>query len=76
MSTMDADLFLMIGSIISLLAFPALVGAFSESRPPRAAAILIMIGGGLIVLAVTQHPGGYAFQDVPDVFTRVIARFL
>ena len=75
MSSMDTDLFLVLGSIIAILAFPALVGAYSESRPPRAAAILIMIGGGLIILAVTQHPGGYAFQELPQVLTRVIGRY-
>lgn len=72
---MDTDLFLVLGVGISILAMPALIGAFSESRPPRAAAIMVMIGGGLIVLAVTQHPGGYALTEVPDALTRVIGRY-
>lgn len=72
---MDADLFLVIGSAVLVLALPALIGAFSESRPPRAAAILVLIGGGLVVLAVTQNPGGYAFDDVPQALTRVIGRY-
>lgn len=72
---MDTDLFLVLGVGIAVLALPALIGAFSESRPPRAAAILVMIGGGLVVLAVTQHPGGYAINDVPHALTRVIGRY-
>lgn len=72
---MDTDLFLVIGAAILVLAVPAIVGAFSESRPPRAAAVLVMIGGGLLVLAVTQHPGGYALQDIPHALTRVIGRY-
>lgn len=72
---MDTDLFLVIGTAILVLAVPAIVGAFSESRPPRAAAVLVMIGGGLLVLAVTQHPGGYALQDIPHALTRVIGRY-
>jgi hypothetical protein len=72
---MDTDLFLVIGSAVLVLALPALIGAFSESRPPRAAAILVLIGGGLVVLAVTQNPGGYAFDDVPHALTRILGRY-
>ena len=72
---MDTDLFLVIGSAVLVLALPALVGAFSEDRPPRAGAILVLIGGALVVLAVTQKTGGYGFDDVPLALTRVIGRF-
>lgn len=72
---MDTDLFLVLGIVITVLAVPALVSAFSESRPPRAAAIMVMIGGGLLVFAVTQHPGGYAVEDVPEALIRVVARY-
>ena len=72
---MTNDLFLVMGIVIGLFAFPSLVGAFSESRPPRAAAILLMIGGGFIAIAVTQQPGGYSIEKLPDVFTRVIAYY-
>lgn len=70
------DLFLVLGLVVATLAIPSVISAFSESRTPRAAAILVMIGGGLIALAVTQQPGGYSFGDIPDVFTRVIAHYL
>jgi hypothetical protein len=50
--------------------------AFSESRPPRAAAILFLIGGTLIVLALTQGATRYTFADLPEVLSRVIARYL
>ncbi len=73
---MTNDLYLVLGLIIAALAVPSLIGAFSESRPPRAAAILGLIGGGLIVLAVTQRPGGYSFGDVPGAFTRVVAHYV
>jgi len=73
---MDADLFFAIGIVVVVLAIPAIVSAFSDSRPPRAGAIMIMIGGGLIALAVWQKPGGYALGDLPDIFTRVIGRWL
>ena len=73
---MTNDLFFVLGLIISALAIPSVISAFSESRTPRAAAIMFMIGGGLIAIAVTQQPGGYAFKDIPDVFTRVIAHYV
>ena len=73
---MTNDVFLVIGCIIIALAIPSIISAFSESRTPRAAAIMIMIGGGLIVTAVTQHPGGYSFDELPDVFVRVVGYVL
>ena len=73
---MDTDLFLVIGIIITVLAVPSVVGAFSESRPPRAGAIMFLIGGTLIALALTQGTIRYSVPDIPDVFTRVISRYL
>lgn len=67
---------LVVGVGLGLLAIPALIGAFSESRPPRAAAILVMLASGLIVAAVWQKPSGYSISDVPSAFERVIGRFI
>jgi len=53
---------------------PSILGAFSEGRPPRVAAIMLMIASGLIVLAVLNQPGGYTVAELPDVFVRVFAR--
>jgi len=73
---MNSDLYLVVGVICGVLAFPSLLGAFSESRPPRAAAILILISGGLIVLALYNNPVGYSFGDVPIAFANVFGRLL
>jgi hypothetical protein len=73
---MDNDLILVIGIVIGALAIPSLIGAFSESRPPRAAAILFLIAGTLIVVALTRNPIGYSVSGIPDVFVRVIGRYL
>lgn len=73
---MKNDLVLVLGSIITLLAIPSLIGAFSESRAPRAAAAIFVIGGGMMAFAVTQQPGGYSLQEMPDVFARVVGQFL
>jgi predicted membrane channel-forming protein YqfA (hemolysin III family) len=73
---MDTDLLLIIGMVIAILAVPSVISAFSESRPPRAAAILFLIGGTLIVVALTQGTTRYSMGDLPEVLSRVIAKYL
>ena len=73
---MDTDLMLVMGLAISVLAIPSLLSAFSESRPPRAAAIMVLIGGGLLVVALSQKPSGYTFAEIPEVVFSVIGRFI
>ena len=72
---MDPDLFLVIGIVIAVLTIPSLVSAFIEGRTPRAGAVLILIAGTLIVLALNGQPGGYALREIPDAFYRVASRF-
>ena len=73
---MNNDLFLVLGIIIAGLAIPAIIGALVDSRVPRAAAIMVMIGTGMIAIAIMGKPSGYKFQDVPKAFTRVIGRYI
>ncbi len=73
---MTNDLYLVIGLVVLALTIPSIVGAFVDHRVPRAAAIMVLIGGGLIALAVTQQPGGYRIEEIPDVFVRVVGRLL
>ena len=67
---------LVAGLIILALSIPSLMGALSESRAPRAGSIMVLIGGVLLVVALTQKPTGYTFAEIPEVFTRVIARLI
>jgi len=69
------DLFLVVGLIIAGLAVPSIFGALADRRSPRAAAILIMLGGSLVLLAISQRPGGYRLAEIPLAFVRVIAHF-
>mgnify|MGYP000514685523 CR=1 FL=1 len=73
---MDTDLMLVLGLVISVLAIPSLLSAFAESRPPRAGAIMVLIGGVLLATALTQKPSGYTFAEVPNVVFKVIGRFI
>ena len=73
---MDTDLYLVVGLVLLVLSVPAILSALTDGRPPRLAAVVVMIGGVLVCVALLREPGGYAFSDIPDVFARVVARFL
>ena len=73
---MNPDLYFVVGLVISILALPAIFSALSDRHAPRAAAIMVMIGGGLIALAISQRPGAYTIAGVPDVFVRVLGGLL
>ncbi len=72
----NTDLMLVVGIISLLLTLPALLSAYVDGRVPRRAAIMVLIGGVLVALALTRKPGGYRFEDIPDVFVRVIAQLV
>ncbi len=73
---MDADLFFVIGLVIAAFSIPPIIGAVSDGRAPRAAAIMVLIGGGLILLAVHDRPGVDTLNSIPDAFVRVVARVI
>ncbi|KAJ04461.1 hypothetical protein JQT66_08110 [Sulfitobacter mediterraneus] len=73
---MEPDLALVLGVIIAGFSIPSILSAMSDRRAPRASALTILIGGGLILFAVQSQPGGYSLGDVPEVFNRVFNRYL
>ena len=73
---MDPDLLLVVGIVIAVLTVPSLMSAYIDGRTPRAGAVLVLIAGTLIVLALNGQPGGYAIREIPDAFYRVASRFL
>lgn len=73
---MDPDLVLVIGIIIGVLTIPSLLSAYSSSSPPRTGAIMALIAGIMILVAMQTKPSGYVISELPDVFSRVITRYL
>lgn len=72
----DSDVLLVGGLLIAAFAIPAGFSAFSEGRPPRAAAVALALGAVLVAVAVFQRPGGYSPDQIPAAFARVAARLL
>ena len=73
---MSPDLAMVIGVVLGVLSVPAILSAFSEGHAPRVAAFTILVGGSLVLWALTQKPGGYTLIDIPNAFVRVMAQFL
>ncbi len=73
---MDTDLIFVVGTVLTALSIPSILSAYSDSRPPRAAAVILMIGGTLLIVALSQKPGGVTISEIPNIFFRVIARYL
>jgi hypothetical protein len=73
---MDTDLALVVGIVLGALSIPSILSALTDRRAPRASALTIMIGGGLILYAVQTKAGGYTFEQIPTIFTNVIARYI
>lgn len=73
---MDYDLILVLGIVVGLLTIPAMLSSFLDGNAPRVATIAAVVSGGMIIFALYKAPGGYAFADLPDVFTGVVAGFV
>lgn len=70
---MNTDLMLVIGIVLAVLSIPSMLSALNDGRAPRLAAITVLIAGGLVIVALSQKPGGYQVRDIPNAFYRVIA---
>ncbi len=73
---MDTDLVFILGLIIGVLSIPSMLSAYSEGRSPRVPAVVLVLAAGLVAYAVNQRPEGYDIADIPDVFMRVVSRYI
>ena len=73
---MDSDLLLVFGIVLAGFSIPSIMSAVTDGRAPRASALTILMAGALVLYAVQSHPGGYTLQEIPDVFVRVIGRYI
>lgn len=73
---MDTDLILVLGMVFAVLSIPSMISAYSDDRPLRGSAIVLLMSLGAMVYAIVTHPGGYTFDQIPEVFFGVVARFM
>lgn len=73
---MDNDLLLVIGLVLGGFSIPSIVSALSDGRAPRVASIVVVLSGVMVVYAINNQPGGYAINDIPQVFVNVVARYI
>jgi len=70
------DLFLVMGLVIAVLAVPAIFSALASGDPPRVPAVAVVVGGGLMMYAIYNQPGGYSIEEIPAAFGRVVRAFI
>ncbi len=70
------EFILVCGIVIGVFAVPSMFRAAIDGNPPRAAAFAIVVAGGMIVYAVYTTPGGFAVNELPEIFARVVKSFL
>jgi len=73
---MDTDFALILGIVIAAFSIPSIISAMSDGRAPRVSMLTILLAGGLIIYALIAQPGGYRFDQIPDVFFSVVGRIL
>lgn len=71
---MDTDLALTVGIVLAVLSVPSLLSAWVDGRAPRMGAIMAVAALGLIVTALVENPGGYEFNQVPNVMLKTVMR--
>ncbi|GHF08891.1 hypothetical protein GCM10016455_32320 [Aliiroseovarius zhejiangensis] len=71
---MREDTFIVIGIIVLALSIPSFLSAIRDGRAPRVPAIMFMIGGVLIAMAIMNRPGGYQIEDIFTAFRTVFGR--
>ncbi|SDH96089.1 hypothetical protein [Lutimaribacter saemankumensis] len=72
----DSDLAFIFGLVLCVFSIPSIVSAFSDRRAPRVATLVLMVGGAFLVWGIVNEPGGYRLEEIPEVFVRVLARFI
>jgi len=60
---LDTDLFFGMGPVLPVFSVPLIIGATTECRPPRTA-------------AVHEKPNPYPLATIPDAFARAVGRYV
>lgn len=69
---MDADIQIVIGTLLAILSLPSILTAFTDGRAPKIGVAVFLLACGLLIHAWTITPGGYTPAEVPLAFYRLI----
>lgn len=73
---MNADLVLVIGTLVAAFSIPSVVSAWSERRSMTVPGLSLALGIALAVYANALNDWQYQLNDVPMAFLNVIALVL
>jgi len=73
---MNSDVILVSGLVLGVFAVPAIISALSDRRPPRTAAVALLVAGCLVIWAIQTNPAGYSLRDVPYAVVRVVGKVI
>lgn len=73
---MGPEYYLVGGIVLAILAIPALVSAWVDSRPPWKALIVVLIAGALVLQYTRLTDGRITLDETTRVFARVIGDML
>lgn len=69
---MDADLQIVVGTLLAILSLPSILAAFADGRAPKIGAAVLLVALALLAHAWAITPGGLSPSDVPFAFYRLI----
>ena len=73
---MNADLFLLLGLALALLAVPGLLGGLVDRRVARLPLLMGFVGCLMVAVALQMYGGSFRFSQLPDVVFRAIGRLI
>lgn len=70
---MNTDQIFVAGLVVGALAILSFLSALTNGRRPYVAVVALVVGAGMVALAVLKSPGVYSIATIPDAVYRVIA---
>jgi F0F1-type ATP synthase assembly protein I len=70
---MNTDQIFVAGLVVGALAILSFLSALTNGRRPYVAVVALLVGAGMVALAVLKSPGVYSIATIPDAVYRVIA---
>ena len=65
---MNPDIFFLVGILILALSLPLTLQAFTTSgKTFRPVVLCLLIGGGMLVFAMSQSTESYSLRDIPRI---------